>query len=209
MINRRCTFPLVVALAVGFTAIAQTPSWKASVVSMSNDSPQFVSGAQNWPGRPAGHRWIALTVQMTSPSKDLKVAAADIIVFNQDGSYVVTAVSHQVKPTDSIVYLPLQILAQPHADKGMQETTANPKTGGGWSTLYDNSMQPKSVGFFEKMDINKMLFNVLLKGTSGGREVQVTKSPLNLVLLFAVPQEASKLQLKFGDAEAVPLPVSP
>lgn len=204
---------------------AQTALWKASVVSVSSEAPMYVSKTDSmdksstdpyWPGRPAGHRWVVLTVQLTSPSKNARVPAAKILLTNKDGSYPLAAVGHKVNPKDSIVYLPVLMLTEPHADKGMAQSTGNPKTGGGWSTSYDivpdpanpkrKLFSPFSVGFFESMDPKKVLFNVILKGESGGRELEVRKSPLNLILLFAVPEAAADLSLKFGDAEPAPVP---
>ena len=207
-------FSVAVTIVLVQAAICQTPAWNATIVSVSSDLPEYVSG-DKWPGRPAGHRWVSLTVQLTSPVKDSKAAAASILIINKDGSYPVTAIGYQVKPKDSIVYLPLLILSTPHTDQGMKETKKEaPKVGGGWSTLSVMSpdrkrLDPVSVGFFEKMDIKKMLFNVLLKGESGGRELQLVKSQLIVVLLFAVPEGAANLQLKFGDAELVSVPGLP
>ena len=87
------------------------------------------------------------------------------------------------------------------------------KTSSGWSSLRNitprGTFEETSVGFFEKMDPNKMLFNVELKGASGGRELRLVKSPLNMILLFAVPQGITDLQLKIGNGTALAVPTVP
>ncbi len=200
----------LVILVLAQPLLSQTPSWNASIASAASEQPEYISGNQ-WPGRPAGHRWVRLVVQFTSPGKQAKLPFEHIKLSNSDGNYPVTAVGYQVKPTDSIVYLPVLVVNPPHADKGMKETSSKdkPKVGGGWSTLRDikdGKFEPVSIGFFEKMDINKMLFNVELKGANGGKELRLVKSPLNVVLLFAVPEGAADLQLRVGDGIQVALP---
>ena len=202
----------VIAFGLAPGATSQTSGWSASIVSASSDEPEYVSG-ENWPGRPAGHRWIKLTVQLTSPNKDAKLPAAEIQLSNDQGSYAATAIGYQVSAKDSIVYLPLLVLTPPHSDTGVKKSEGKPRVGGGWSTLYaltpEKRLEPMSVGFFEKMDVKKMLFDVKLKGPSGGRELMLAKSPLNVVLLFAVPEGAANLQLRVADAPRAPVPTVP
>ncbi len=203
-----------VVMVFGLTqhALTQTSTWNASIVSATSEEPQYISG-DNWPGRPENHRWVRLVVQVTSPGKQAKLPVAQIRLSNSDGSYPATAIGYQVKPNDSIVYLPLLVVTPPHADKGMKEAgKEKPKVGGGWSTLRaitDGRFEPVSVGFFEKMDINKMLFDVELKGASGGKELRLVKSPLTLVLLFAVPEGAGNIQLHVGEGPSVAVPAVP
>lgn len=203
---------VVMVLSVGQQAPGQRAAWKASIVSATSDEPEYVSG-QDWPGRPAGHRWIRLIVQLTSPGKRATLPATAIKLNHQDASFPATAVGYQVKPADSIVYLPLLTLNTPHPDKGVKTAEGKLKTNGGWSTLRSitpaGAFEETSIGFFEKMDINKMLFDVELKGASGGRELRLAKSPLNMVLLFAVPEGATDLQLRIGDGLAVAVPAMP
>lgn len=228
-IARRIVLLFLVSLTVIPTAISQTSTWKASIVSVSPELPEWVTGTDSrkpavpiepyWPGRPTGHRWVTLTVQLTSPAKDSSLAASGIRVTDKDGSYPVTAVGYRFKPKDSIVYLPLLILSAPYADRGMMSHETKdakdriPKVGGGWSTLYvlkpgGKGFDVESLAFYEKMDPGKMLFRVLLNGANG-RELILKKSPLDVVLLFAVPDGAATLQLKVGDAEPVSVPGLP
>lgn len=199
-----------VMLVLTQPVVSQPAGWNASIASAASEEPQYISGDQ-WPGRPDGHRWVKLVVQFTSPGKQAKLPFDQIRLSNNDGNYPVTAVGYQVKPTDSIVYLPVLVVNPPHADKGMKDSSSKDKmkVGGGWSTLRDikdGRFEPVSIGFFEKMDINKMLFDVELQGASGGKELRLIKSPLNVVLLFAVPEGAADLQLRVGDGVQVALP---
>jgi hypothetical protein len=202
----------IVVLCVYQQANSQSATWNASIVSVTSEEPEFVSG-QDWPGRPAGHRWMKLVVQLSSPGKKSTLPASAIRLSSQDTSYPATAVGYQVKPTDSIVYLPLLLVSPPHPDKGMKASQGKVKTGGGWSSLRSitpaGKFEETSTGFFEKMDINKMLFNVVLKGASGGRELGLMKSPLNMVFLFAVPEGLTDVQLRVGDGAAIPVPAVP
>lgn len=206
------TFCVAMLLIVCGQSAGQGAAWNASIVSATSEEPEFVSG-QNWPGRPDGHRWIKLIVQLTSPGKKAMLPVNTVKLVRQDANYPVTAIGYQVKPGDSVVYLPLLTLATPHADKGVKGAQGKPKTNGGWSTLRSitpqGAFEETSIGFFEKMDINKMLFDVELKGASGGRELRLVKSPLNIILLFAVPQGLNDWQLKVGDNAALSVPAVP
>jgi hypothetical protein len=199
-----------ITLALVSVATSQSSGWRASIVSASPEEPEYISG-DNWPGRPVAHRWVKLIVELTSPGKDVKLPVAQIQLSNDKGNYPATAIAYQVSPKDSIVYLPLLLLTPPHTDRGMKESQGKPRVSGGWSTLSSftpdrKGFEPVSIGFFEKMDVNKMLFNIKLKGTSGGRELSLVKSPLKVILLFAVPEGAANLQLRVGDAPSVAVP---
>ena len=214
----RCT-PILL-LVVGLCPVfAQEAGWKVSVVSTSSDSPMFVSSGEYksqkslaWPGRPPGHRWIAATVEVTSPSKDSAVAAANIKINAKDASYPVTAVGFQAKPKDAVVYFPLLLLDAPYADTGMKEAGNAQRGPGVWSTIYlmtpEKQLEPTWNGYYSNSRGNKLLFRVTHKPGPKGREILFSKSPLSIVLLFAVPESAVDLQLKFGEVPgtAVPLP---
>lgn len=195
------------------------PGWKVSIVSVSSDPPEFVSGNNipgrpgnaAWPGRPTGYEWKAVTVEVANPTKNAQVPASQVQLIFKDGNSPATAIAYRVKPKDSLVYLPLLLLSTPHSETGMKESGGSPKASGGWSTISTMSadrkrLEPAYVGFFEKMDPDKMLFSVVLNGPSGGREITIHKSPLALVFLFSVPVGASDLQVKFGDAAPVGVP---
>jgi hypothetical protein len=151
-----------------------------------------------------------LTVRVASPSKDAETAAAKIVLVGKDGSYPVTAVGYRAKPKHAVVYLPLLMIEPAHPETGMREAAGAERGPGIWSTLYtmtpDKRLEPTSVGYFENSRGDKVLFRVVLKGQDGGRALAVAKSPVDLVLLFAVPEAATDLKLHFGSAETVAIP---
>jgi hypothetical protein len=203
----------VITLALVPVATSQTSGWRASIVSASSEEPQHIhltpgGSAADWPGRPPAHRWIKLTVEVTSPGKDVKLRVAQIQLSNEHGSYPATAIGYQVSPKHSIVYHQLLMVHPPHTDPGMKEAGKEP-VGGGWTPLLsvaDGQLYLTGYGF--SADSKKLLF--VVDGNLGGENSLVMKkSPLKLVLLFAVPEAAANLQLRVGDATGLAVPVIP
>ncbi|HUF52142.1 MAG TPA: hypothetical protein VMR52_00005 [Dehalococcoidia bacterium] len=199
----------VLVLATLAAVGAQTAGWGARLVSVLDDEPQYVSG-DVWPGRPPGHRWVTLVVALASPAKDASLPAAQIRLVDDQGAYPATAIGHQVNAKDAPVFLPLLTQNPPHSDPGMGKSQGRRPRSTGWSSIrkfVDGRFDPVGVHFFQDMNPKKGLFGVDLEGPSGGREVRLFKSPLNLVLLFAVPGNAVDLRLHVGDGDPIPLPM--
>lgn len=80
------TFCVAMLLIVRRQSAGQGAAWHASIVSPTSEEPEFVSG-QNWPGRPDGHRWIKLIVQLTSPGKKAMLPVNTVKLVRRDANY--------------------------------------------------------------------------------------------------------------------------